>query len=168
MAEPEEHDINHSEEALISLPQNEDLRKIEIERRRLLLDKEKFVFEQEKIKGDLELQRMRSALKLDEEKSRVQLATLKSTQELVQSEKIEHYREQRRISNRSSWFKMGVSTVLITSGIWLISKGDNLGPYLLGTGAGGAGIQSVSGLLPKKTDKDSESIDSKPQNKDYH
>lgn len=146
---------------VVQFPQQEnpelELKKIEIERIRLELERERFLFEQEKAKAEIELRRVRNELELESTRASMQLDDFRDKQDIARKERIESRKHQRQQSSRSYWFKMGVSTVLISSGIWLISRGDNLGPYLLGTGAGGAGIQSASELMQKRKKEDLES-----------
>jgi hypothetical protein len=146
---------------VVPFPQQEnselELRKIEIERKRLELEKEKFLFEQEKAKAEIELKRIKNEAEIESTRSIMQLEDLRDDQGIARREQIESKKYQRQQSNHSYWFKMVVSTVMISSGIWLISKGDNLGPYLLGTGAGGAGIQSASELMQRQKKEDLES-----------
>jgi len=155
---------------IVKFPQQDnpelELKKIEIEQKRLELERARFLLEQEKAKAEIELKRERNELDLESSRSLIQLNDLRDSQEISRRDQIESRRHQRQQGNRSYWFKMSVSTVLIGSGIWLISRGDNLGPYLLGTGAGGAGIQSSSELLQRRKKEDLESSVSDSDNKE--
>lgn len=146
---------------IVQFPQQEnselELKKIDIERKRLELEKEQFLFQQEKAKSNLELKRMENELEIESKRSMSQLDNLLDAQGIARRNQIESRQYQRQQDSRAYWFKMGVSTVLIASGIWLISKRDNLGPYLLGTGAGGAGIQSASELMQRRKKENLES-----------
>lgn len=162
MTEQGEPDSVHNE--LIPLhPSGLKESSIELRRQELALQREEYEFLQEKAKGEIELKNIQREQDIQMEMSKIQLATVKSNYEIVQLEKAEFYRHQRQLSTRSSWFKMLVSTILLGSGVWLIAKGDNLGPYLLGTGAGGAGIQSATELIQKKGKNDLDSLNTESQ-----
>ena len=62
---------------------------------------------------------------------------------------------------------MFASTVLLGSGIWLTGQSNDLGPYLLATGATGAGLQAVPELMQGRKDNKSraESPESKTEEK---
>jgi hypothetical protein len=156
-----EHSFESDSKKIVEFPQQAnselELKSIELAQKRLVLEREHFLFEKEKAQAEIELIRAKTELELASRKSAMQLEELLSNQAIARNDKFESKKHQRQQSNRSYWFKMAVSTVLTGAGIWLISRGDNLGPYLLGTGAGGAGIQAVPELMQGRKKEDLES-----------
>ena len=112
------------------------------------------------MKTEFEIKRIQHSLEIEFQKDKIQLEHLQKKQLDNRQQLLELSQYERQLNNRNTWFKMFVSLILIGSGMWLIYREDNLGPFLLGTGAGGAGIQSVSELVRKdkrKTLEDSTS-----------
>lgn len=121
-------------------------RKILVESEQLVLQKKKEEFEHKKFLNKLKLEE----IKLDIEKKRTDLDREKAKNE----EEMKQSASKRTINNLSLLLKSVASIFLLSSGLYLTIKGDNLGPYIMGAGAGGVGIEVAKVLRNNSDHKD--------------
>jgi len=124
--------------ASVELGKDEKLQYLEeqfnLERRKLELEKEKF-----------ELEKERAEFRQKEELGRIELK-LKELEITAKSNELTHKNELSKINSRSDsiqrHYKNFVSLILLGSGIWFTYSGENFGPYIMGVGATGIGIEA--------------------------
>lgn len=105
-----------------------------LEKRKLELEKERFELEKEK-----------AEFRQREDLNRIELK-LKELEIAARSNELTHKNELSKINRRSDsiqrHYKNVVSLILLGSGIWFTYSGENLGPYIMGAGATGIGIEA--------------------------
>ena len=109
---------------------------LNLEKRKLELEKERFELEKEK-----------AEFRQKEELSKIELK-LKELEIAARSNELTHKSELSRIVRQNDSvqrnYKNIVSLILLCSGIFFTYHGENLGPYIMGAGATGIGIEASS------------------------
>jgi hypothetical protein len=130
---------------------NIEMEKIKLRKMRLEIEREALKLEQEKMYAQIAHDQEMLNLETAKGKSRFQLTYYETQQERYWKDLFDEKRNQRRQERIYFLFRMLVSLLLVIAGIWLLSRGDSLGAYLLGTGAGSIGLHSASNVLGNTT-----------------
>jgi hypothetical protein len=130
-----------SEEELFNPPDHAEpqLRMLNIELKKLSVEAEIQRIKEEKAASEIRTRRLEGELRLAEE---MKLTLFKELRD--------DHKAERRKKNEELRFRMSISFILISAGLWLISKNEQLGAYLLGTGATGAGLSATTDLFAKE------------------
>jgi hypothetical protein len=130
-----------SEEELFNPPGlvEPQLRMMNIELNKLRVEAEMQRIKEEKAASEIRIRRLEDELRFADEMKMTLFKELR-----------DDHKAERRKKNEELRFRMSISFILIAAGLWLISKNEQLGAYLLGTGATGAGLSATSGLINKE------------------
>jgi len=128
-----------------------EMKKIKLRQMRLEIEREALKLEQDKMYAQIHHDKEILSLETERARSRFQLAYYETQQERYWQDLFEDKRNQRRQERIYFLFRMLVSLLLVTAGVWLLSRGDSLGAYLLGTGAGSIGLHSDSNVFGNST-----------------
>ena len=139
-------EINNGIESITLKMKKIELRQMEIE-----IEREALKLEQEKMFAQIAHDKEVLMFESEKGRARFQIAYYETQQERYWQDLFEEKRSRRRQERIYFLFRMLVSLLLVMAGIWLLSRGDSLGAYLLGTGAGSIGLHSASNVFDSKT-----------------
>ena len=130
-----------SEEELFDPPDlaEPQLRMLNIELKKLKVEAEMQRIKEDKAASEIRIRRLEDELRIADE---MKLTLFRELRDDLKAE--------RRKKNEELRFRMSISFIFIAVGLWLISRNEQLGAYLLGTGATGAGLSATSDLLNKE------------------
>ena len=127
------------------------MKKIKLRQMQIEVEREVLKLEQDKMFAQISHDKEMLMLETEKGRSRFQIAYYENQQERYWQDIFEEKRNRRRQERIYFLFRMLVSLLLVMAGIWLLSRGDSLGAYLLGTGAGSIGLHSASNMFDSKT-----------------
>jgi|LakMenE18May11ns_1017448.scaffolds.fasta_scaffold9900417_2 hypothetical protein len=127
------------------------MKQIKLRQMQIEIEREALKLEHDKMFAQIAHDKEMLMLETEKGRSRFQIAYYENQQERYWQDLFEEKRNRRRQERIYFLFRMLVSLLLVMAGIWLLSRGDSLGAYLLGTGAGSIGLHSASTVFDSKT-----------------